>query len=91
MIALNKNEKAFYKRMLSNTSKLGCKSISLNAKNCKTGSKLAKKKGSVCFGCYDLKGCYQFPVVQDAMARRMEFFNSPNFIPIMVWLLSSLR
>ena len=31
MIALNKNEKAFYKRMLSNTSKLGCKSISLNA------------------------------------------------------------
>ena len=91
MIALNKNEKAFYKRMLSNTSKLGCKSISLNAKNCKTGSKLAKKKGSVCFGCYALKGCYQFPVVQDAMARRMEFFNSPNFIPIMVWLLSSLR
>ena len=91
MIALNKNEKAFYKRMLSNTSKLGCKSISLNAKSCKTGSKLAKKKGSVCFGCYALKGCYQFPVVQDAMARRMEFFNSPNFIPIMVWLLSSLR
>ena len=91
MIALNKNERAFYKRMLSNTSKLGCKSISLNAKSCKTGSKLAKKKGSVCFGCYALKGCYQFPVVQDAMARRMEFFNSPNFIPIMVWLLSSLR
>ena len=25
------------------------------------------------------------------MARRLEFFNSPNFIPIMVWLLSSLR
>ena len=91
MINLNKDEKAFYKRMLSNTSKLGCKSISLNAKSCKTGSKLAKKKGSVCFGCYALKGCYQFPVVQDAMARRMEFFNSPNFIPIMVWLLSSLR
>lgn len=91
MIALNKNEKAFYKRMLSNTSKLGCKSISLNAKSCKTGSKLAKKKGSVCYKCYALTGCYQFPVVQDAMARRMEFFNSPNFIPIMVWLLSSLR
>lgn len=88
MIALNKNERAFYKRMLSNTSKLGCKSISLNAKNCKTGSKLAKKKGSVCFGCYALKGCYQFPVVQDAMARRMDFFNHKDFIPIMIWLLS---
>ena len=91
MIALNKNEKAFYKRMLSNTSKLGCKSISLNAKNCKTGSKLAKKKGSVCFGCYALKGCYQFPVVQDAMERRMKFFYHKDFIPIMVFLLSSLR
>ena len=91
MIALNKNERAFYKRMLSNTSKLGCKSISLNAKSCKTGSKLAKKKGSVCFGCYALKGCYQFPVVQDAMARRMKFFYHKDFIPIMVFLLSSLR
>ena len=91
MIALNKNEKAFYKRMLSNTSKLGCKSISLNAKSCKTGSKLAKKKGSVCFGCYALKGCYQFPVVQNAMERRMKFFYHKDFIPIMVFLLSSLR
>jgi len=91
MIALNKNEKAFYKRMLSSTSKLGCKSISLNAKSCKTGSKLAKKKGSVCFGCYALKGCYQFPVVQNAMERRMKFFYHKDFIPIMVFLLSSLR
>ena len=91
MLAVNKNEKAFYKRMLSNTSKLGCKSISLNAKNCKTGSKLAKKKGSVCFGCYALKGCYQFPVVQNAMERRMKFFYHKDFIPIMVFLLSSLR
>ena len=91
MINLNKDEKAFYKRMLSNTSKLGCKSISLNAKSCKTGSKLAKKKGSVCFGCYALKGCYQFPVVQDAMERRMKFFYHKDFIPIMVFLLSSLR
>ena len=91
MINLNKNERAFYKRMLSSTSKLGCKSISLNAKSCKTGSKLAKKKGSVCFGCYALKGCYQFPVVQEAMERRMKFFYHKDFIPIMVFLLSSLR
>ena len=91
MINLSKDERAFYKKMLSNTSKLGCKSISLNAKNCKTGSKLAKKKGSVCFGCYALKGCYQFPVVQDAMERRMKFFYHKDFIPIMVFLLSSLR
>ena len=91
MINLDKNERAFYRKMLSNTSKLGCKSISLNAKSCKTGSKLAKKKGSVCFGCYALKGCYQFPVVQVAMERRMKFFYHKDFIPIMVFLLSSLR
>ena len=91
MINLSKNEKAFYKKMLSNTSKLGVKSISLDARKCKTGSKLAKKKGTVCNGCYALKGCYVFPVVKDAMARRLEFFNSANFIPIMVWLLQSQK
>ena len=86
---LNKQEKAYYKKMLSNTSKLGVKSISLNIIKNKTGSKLAKKKGSVCHGCYALKGCYQFPVVQEAMARRMKFFYHKDFIPIMVWLLES--
>tara|TARA_R100000008_G_C3565033_1_gene158608 strand:+ start:422 stop:1051 length:630 start_codon:yes stop_codon:yes gene_type:complete len=91
MISLNKEEKIYYKKMLSNTYKLGVKSISLNAKQCITGSKLAKIKGSVCHKCYALRGCYQFPVVQDAMQRRLDFFNDPNFIPIMVWLLSSLR
>jgi len=89
MIQLNKEEKSYYKKMLSNTSKLGVKSISLDAKKCKTGSKLAKKPGTVCNGCYALKGCYVFPVVKDAMARRLEFFNSKDFIPIMVWLLQS--
>ena len=91
MISLNKEEKIYYKKMLSETSKLGVKSISLDAKKCKTGSKLAKKPGTVCNGCYALKGCYVFPVVKDAMQRRLDFFNSPNFIPIMVWLLQSQR
>tara|TARA_R100000742_G_C4258278_1_gene76152 strand:+ start:394 stop:1023 length:630 start_codon:yes stop_codon:yes gene_type:complete len=91
MISLNKEEKIYYKKMLSETSKLGVKSISLDAKKCKTGSKLAKKSGTVCNGCYALKGCYVFPVVKNAMARRLEFFNSSNFIPIMVWLLQSQK
>lgn len=50
-----------------------------------------QKPGTVCNGCYALKGCYVFPVVKDAMARRLEFFNSKDFIPIMVWLLQSQR
>ena len=91
MIQLTKEEKSYYKKMLSNTSKLGVKSISLNAKLCSTGSKLAKIKGSVCNGCYALKGCYQFPVVKDAMQRRFDFFNHKDFIKIMVWLLQSQK
>ena len=50
---------------------------------------MPREKGSVCHGCYALKGCYQFPVVQEAMARRMKFFYHKDFIPIMVWLLES--
>ena len=42
--------------MLSRTSKMPCESISLDARQCKTGSKLAKIPGSVCNGCYALKG-----------------------------------
>ena len=91
MIQLSKEEKFYYKKMLSKTSKLGVNSISLDANNCNTGSKLAKIKGSVCNGCYALKGCYVFPVVKNAMQRRLEFFNSKNFIPIMVWLLQSQK
>ena len=91
MIQLTNEEKSYYKKMLSNTSKLGVKSISLDANKCKTGGKLAKKKGTVCNGCYALKGCYVFPVVKNEMARRLEFFNSKNFIPIMVWLLQSQK
>ena len=38
-------------KILSNTSKMPGKSISLDANICKTGSKLAKVKGSVCHDC----------------------------------------
>ena len=88
---LTKEIRDYLKKLLSNTYKLGVKSISLDANKCKTGSKLAKKPGTVCNGCYALKGCYVFPVVKNAMARRLEFFNSKNFIPIMVWLLQSQK
>lgn len=88
---LSKEIKKYLKSLLSNTYKLGVKSISLDANKCKTGSKLAKIKNTVCSGCYALKGCYVFPVVKNAMARRLEFFNSKNFIPIMVWLLQSQK
>ncbi len=40
---------------LSKTSKMPCKSWGISAKECKTGSKLAKVEGTVCHGCYALK------------------------------------
>lgn len=49
---------------LSKASKMPCESFSLPAQNCKTGSKLAKIKGSVCHGCYALKGRYAMPNVK---------------------------
>ena len=49
---------------MSKTSKMPCHSFSLPAQKCKTGQKLAKIKGSVCSGCYALKGMYSFPKVK---------------------------
>ena len=71
-------------KMLSQTSKMPCPSISLDAEWCNTGSKLAKKKGTVCFDCYAKKGFYRMPNVKKAMERRWNFFYSKEFIPEMV-------
>ena len=48
---------------MSNTSKMPCPSYSLPAQACKVGAKLAKVPGSVCHGCYALKGRYRMPNV----------------------------
>ena len=53
---------------LSKPSKMPGHAYGLPAKECKTGGKLQKVKGSTCYGCYALKGCYVFKVVQDAQA-----------------------
>lgn len=55
---------------LSNTSKMGCFSYSIPAKYCKTGSKLRKIKGSVCYGCYAHKNAYAWSTTQNAMQKR---------------------
>ena len=51
---------------LSKPSKMPGWSIGLPARECKTGAKLQKVPGSVCYDCYAMKGCYVFKVVQDA-------------------------
>ena len=56
---------------LSKAGKMPCESFSLPAQDCKTGSKLAQIKGSVCFDCYALKGNYRFPNVKAPRAHNL--------------------
>lgn len=62
---------------------------SVSAKRCKVGGKLAKQVGSVCHGCYALKGRYVFPGVQSALDRRLDCSNGPLFVPAFVFLLNT--
>ena len=76
---------------LSKPSKMPGWSIGLPAKECKTGGKLQAVKGSVCFDCYALKGCYVFKVVQDAQYRRLAALKSPDWVQAMAHLINSKK
>ena len=65
---------------LSKPSKMPGFSIGIPAKECKTGAKLRKIKGSVCYGCYALKGCYVFPDVQAAQYKRLRAIKKKKWI-----------
>ena len=68
-------------KILSHPSKMPCPAISLDARACKTGSKLAEIEGTVCHDCYALKGFYRMPNTRNAMQRRMDFMTSLEFVP----------
>ena len=53
---------------------------SIPAAECKRGSKLRKKEGTACFGCYACKGRYSFKNVQKALYNRLESFKNPLWI-----------
>ena len=57
---------------LSKPSKMPGPAYNLPASKCITGAKLVKIPGSVCAGCYALKGRYRFSNVRMALARRLE-------------------
>ena len=70
--------------VLSNPSKMPCRSTSLPAYACKTGSKLRKIPGSVCADCYACKGCYRFPSTVKAMDRRLSEIYRAGWVDTMV-------
>ncbi len=76
---------------LSKPSKMPGWAYGLPAAECKTGSKLAKIPGTVCYGCYALKGCYVFPVVQAAQYRRLEATKSASWVDAMAQLINSKK
>jgi hypothetical protein len=68
---------------LSKPSKMPGFAYGLPAKECKTGKKLQQVKGSTCYDCYALKGCYVFKVVQDAQYKRLKAIRHPLWVQAM--------
>jgi len=56
---------------LSCPSKMPGYAYGISAKECALGSTLAKRPGSVCYGCYALKNNYTYPSVIKAHAKRL--------------------
>ena len=72
---------------LSKPSKMPGPSYNLPATSCQTGAKLALVPGTVCHGCYALKGRYRFTNVKTALARRLEALGHPDWIKAMTILI----
>ena len=69
---------------LSNPSKMPCRSFGISADRCKTGSKLAKMKGSICNTCYAQKGLYKLPSTEAAQERRFNLIGTSDWVDNMV-------
>ena len=76
---------------LTETSKMPCPSYSLPAQACKTGSILVSIKGSVCYGCYALKGFYRFKQGKTAREIRLASIYKPEWVEAMITLLESRK
>ena len=63
----------------SKPSKMPCHSWSIPAKDCKTGSKLAKVEGSVCADCYAMSGFYRMGNVKSCLEKRFESLSNPKW------------
>ena len=73
------------------TTKMPSDSYSLPARECITGSKLVKVKGSVCEGCYALKGNYHrfAKTIEPLQYKRLESITRPEWVEAMVALIGN--
>ena len=72
---------------LSAPSKMPGPAHNLPAWKCITGVKLQAVKGSVCAGCYAMKGRYRFKNVREALDRRLAALTDPRWVQAMVVLI----
>jgi len=76
---------------LSKPSKMPGWAYGIPAAECKTGELLRDVEGSTCEGCYALKGCYVFEVVQAAQYRRLESIQDSRWVDAMAMLINSKK
>lgn len=76
---------------IGRTSKMPGTSYGLPASACITGSKLAAVPGTICHGCYALKGNYRRGSVATAQQRRLEAIKHPRWWEAMALLLTHLH
>jgi len=76
---------------LGKTSKMRGFSFGLDARDCVTGSKLRKIKGSVCSKCYALKGNFNFPSVRQGKAKNLTHLNNKYFVYVMTYKLQDQK
>ena len=66
-------------------------SYNLPASACKTGAKLRLIPGTPCYKCYAFKGRYNFPNVKDALSRRLESLQDPQWVQAMAVLIKGKK
>jgi len=76
---------------LGKTSKMRGYSFGLDARNCITGSKLRKVKGSVCAKCYAMKGNFNFPSVRKNKETNLKHLESEYFVYVMTYQLQDIK
>ena len=75
---------------LSQPDKMPGYAYGLPAWECKTGGKLAKVPGSVCFGCYAMKGNYtRFPAIRESQYKRLKSLQNPRWSEAMAVVINS--
>ena len=75
---------------LSSPSKMPGYAYNLPAWRCITGVKLQAVPGSVCAGCYAMKGRYRFRNVKEALERRQQSLVHPQWVQAMTWCWSRI-